>query len=97
MQAPDGTAVRAPDPLEALIAAVRRERRRGEPLEQAIRRVWVHERDRLDWATITAFRRAGEAVLGPEVAIQGCPTTQGDYLALVGFVAVVRGRIDPAS
>ena len=84
------------DPLELLIAAVRRERHPGEPLEQVMRQVWLRERGRLDWATITAFRRVGEAALGPEAAIAGCPTAQGGYLAFVGFLLVAGRRIDPA-
>ncbi len=89
---PGGTS----DPLEQLIATVRRERRPGEPLEQVMRKVWLRERGRLDWATITAFRSVGEAVLGPDAAIASCPTAQGGYLAFVGFLVVAGRRIDPA-
>ncbi|MGC8634284.1 MAG: hypothetical protein ACP5VP_06415 [Candidatus Limnocylindrales bacterium] len=84
------------DPLELLIEAVRRDRRSGEPLEHAMRRVWVRERDRLDWATIVAFRTVGEAALGPDAALEACPTVRGGYLAFIGFLMVAGRRIGPA-
>ena len=83
----------AADPLDALVLAVRRERRPGEPLPVALRRVWLRERGRLDWATLAALRRVGEAAAQTQPGPDACPSVRGDGLTFLGFLAIAGGRL----
>ncbi len=86
-------AVAGTDPLDELVLAVRRERRPGEPLPVALRRVWLRERGRLDWATVAALRRVGEAAAETQAGPYACPAVRGDNLTFLGFVTIAGGRL----
>jgi hypothetical protein len=86
-------AVVGANPLDALVLAVRRERRPGEPLPVVLRRVWLRERGRLDWATLAALRRVGEAAAETQPGLDACPSVQGDSLTFLGFLAIAGGRL----
>ena len=79
------------DPLDALVLAVRRERRPGEPLPVALRQVWLRERGRLDWATLAALRRVGEAAADTQAGAYACPSVRGDSFTFLGFLAIAGG------
>jgi hypothetical protein len=86
-------AVVGADPLDALVLAVRRERRPGEPLPVVLRRVWLRERGRLDWATLAALRRVGEAAAETQPGPDACPSVRGDSLTFLGFLAIAGRRL----
>ncbi|MGO9204854.1 MAG: hypothetical protein ACLQBX_01480 [Candidatus Limnocylindrales bacterium] len=81
------------DPLDALVLAVHRQRRPGEPLPVVLRRVWLRERGCLDWATLAALRRVGEAAAETQAGPDACPSVRGDSLTFLGFLAIAGGRL----
>ena len=81
------------DPLDALLLAVRCERRPGEPMPVVLRRVWLRERGRLDWATLAALRRVGEAAAETQPGPDACPSVRGDSLTFLGFLAIAGRRL----
>lgn len=92
---PSADAAAGTDPLDALVLTVRRERRPGEPLSVALRRVWLRERGRLDWATLAALRRVGEAAAETQAGPYACPAVRGDNLTFLGFVTIAGRRLAP--